>query len=163
MERRSTLFWPLTLIAAGAVWILIELGKIPVSNLWALATLWPFLLIAAGMGLILRPYWRYAGVLMSVLVVGALFLAVVFAGQLGWNRTPDRIFDGGIFFAGPAERGSGNVISQNRDVDDVSALHVAYPAHLLVRQGLTEGLTIEAEDNVVAAIQHARCESRARN
>jgi hypothetical protein len=141
------------LIAAGAVWILIELGRIPVSNLWALATLWPFILIAAGLGLILRPYWRYAGVLMSVLVVGGLFLAVLFAGQLGWNRFPDRIFDSSVFFAGPTERGSGNVISQIRQVHDISAMHVTYPAHVLIRQGPTEALTIEAEDNVVAAIQ----------
>ncbi len=153
MERRPTLFWPLTLIAAGVIWILIELGRIPVSNLWALAILWPFLLIAAGLGLIARPYWRYAGLLISVLVVLGLFLAVLFAGQFGWNHVPDRAFDSGVFFVSPSARGSGNVISQSRTLQDFAAIHVAYPAHVLIRQGSAEALTIEAEDNVVASIQ----------
>jgi putative autotransporter adhesin-like protein len=153
MERRLTLFWPLVLIAAGVLWILIDLGRIPASNLWALAILWPFLLIAAGLGLIVRPYWRYAGVLFSALVVVGLFLAVLFAAQFGWNHVPDRVFDSGLFFAGPSARGSGNVVTQSRTVRDFSAVHVAYPAHVLIRQGPAETLTIEAEDNVAAAIQ----------
>ena len=153
MERRVNLFWPLVLIAAGALWILIQLGKIPFENLWALAILWPFLLIGAGLSLLLRPYWRYASALMSFLVVGGLFCAVVFAAQFGWNHMPDRIFDGGIFFGGPSARGTGNVISQSRDVKDFSAIHIAYPAHVVIQQGAAEGLTIKAEDNVVAAIE----------
>ena len=153
MERRVTLFWPLALIAAGALWILIELGKIPVANLWALAILWPFLLIGAGLGLLLRPYWRYAGALMSLLVIGGLFFAVVFAAQFGWNHLPDRLFDGGVFFGGPSVRGSGNVTSQSRAVEGISSIHVAYPAHILVQQGAAEGLTIKAEDNVAASIE----------
>ena len=78
--------------------------KIPFENLWALAILWPFLLIGAGLSLLLRPYWRYASALMSLLVVGGLFCVVVFAAQFGWNHMPDRIFDGGIFFGGPSAR-----------------------------------------------------------
>ena len=37
MERKLHLFWPLALIAAGVIWILIEVGSIPAANLWALA------------------------------------------------------------------------------------------------------------------------------
>ncbi len=152
MERRVNLFWPLVLIAAGALWILIELGRVPFENLWALAILWPFLLIGAGLSLLLRPYWRYANAVMSLLVVGGLFIAVVFAAQFGWNHVPDRIFDGGVFFGGPSARGSGNVISQSRTIRDISSIHIAYPAHIVIQQGAAEGLTIKAEDNVVAAI-----------
>jgi len=153
MERRLHLFWPLVLIASGAIWILINTRVIPASNLWALTYLWPFLLIAAGLGLILRPYWRYAGATMSLVVVGGLFLGVLFAAQLGWNRVPVEGPSGAWFFVPPNARGSGHVITQTRDVRDFTSIHVDYPAMVLIRQGTAESLTIEAEDNVVAAIR----------
>lgn len=153
MERRLQLFWPLTLIAAGGLWILIQLGQVPVSNLWALAYLWPLLLVAAGVSLILRPYWRYATALVSFLVVVGLFLAVVFAGQLGWNHFPDYSIDAASFFGGTAERGSGRVVTENRPVQGFTGIHIAYPASVTIRQGSSEGLTIEAEDNIAAGIR----------
>jgi hypothetical protein len=55
MERKLSLFWPLTLIAAGVIWLLVSAGKLPAENLWALTHFWPFLLIGAGVGLILQP------------------------------------------------------------------------------------------------------------
>ncbi len=153
MERRLNLFWPLTLIAAGVLWILIELGQLPVANLWALAYLWPLLLIAAGIGLILRSYWRYAGALMSAFVVAVLFLAVIFAGQLGWNHFPDYTLNGGSLFSGATQRGSGHIITESRPVRGFTAIHVSYPANITIQQGTTEGLTIEADDNVVASLR----------
>jgi putative autotransporter adhesin-like protein len=153
MERRLNLFWPLTLIAAGIIWILIEAGRIPVSNLWALSYLWPVLLVAAGVGLILRPYWRYASAVLSLIAVAILFLGVLFAGQLGWNRLPNYTFDGSSFFGATTERGSGHVITENRTVQGFDIIHVGYPANVLVRQGASEALTIEGDDNAVAAIR----------
>ncbi len=153
MERRLNLFWPLTLIAAGAIWILIQLGQLPAANLWALVYLWPLLLIAAGIGLILRPYWRYAGALMSALVVAILFLAVIFAAQLGWNRFPDYTFGAGSLFVGPTQRGSGHIITESRPVQGFTAVHVSYPANITIQQGAAEGLTVEADDNVVANLR----------
>ena len=153
MERKYHLFWPLVLIATGVMWILIQTGRIPASNLWALAYVWPLLLIGAGLALILRPYWRYAGALMSVLAVGGLFLSVLFAPQMGWNRVPNPGLDGGWFLNGSTARGSGNVVTQNRAVSGFTTIHLNYPASVLIRQGSTESLTIEAEDNVAASIQ----------
>ena len=151
MERKVSLFWPLVLIAAGALWILIEMGRLPAGNLWALVYVWPFFLIAAGLGLILRSYWRYSGLLMDVLVVGGAALAILFAPQLGWTQAPDYVF-GGNMFIGPGERGSGNVITENRDVANFTAMQISYPAQVVVRQGPSDSLTIQAEDNVVADI-----------
>jgi hypothetical protein len=131
---------------------LIEIGTVPVSNLLALVFLWPFLLIAAGLGLILRPYWRYSSLLMSVLVVCGAFAAVLLAPRLGWNRVPSYALGGSPFFAGASERGSGNVVTQSRDVHDFTAIHIAYPAQIVIQQGSSETLTIKAEDNVAAAI-----------
>ena len=153
MERRTSLFWPLALIAAGMLWILIQLGKIDVSNLWALTYLWPFLLICAGIGLILRPYWRWAGLMTSLLAVGGLFLGVFFAAPLGWNSVPTGIVDGAWFLGASSERGSGRVISQSREIHDITAIRVAYPVTVDIRQGPVETLTLEGEDNVLAEIQ----------
>lgn len=153
MERRLHLTWPLTLIGAGIIWILIEMGRLPVSNLWVIAYLWPLFLIAAGLGLILRPYWRYAGAVLSALTVVGIFLAILFAGQLGWNRFPDYTVNGVSMFAGANERGSGHIVTENRQVHGFTALHIDYPANYTIKQGSTEGLTIEADDNVVAVMR----------
>ncbi len=153
MEKRLHLFWPLTLIGAGVLWILIEMGRLPVENLWALTYLWPLLLVGAGVGLILRPYWRYAPALISAVVVVALFAGVIFAAQLGWNRVPDFTTGGAFFLGGSTERGSGHVITESRAVQGFSAIHISYPANFTIRQGSTESLSIEADDNVAASIR----------
>ena len=153
MERRLHLTWPLILVAAGILWILIEMGRVPVANLWVLTYLWPLFLVAAGLGLILRPYWRYAGTVLGALVVVAIFLAILFAGQLGWNRFPDYSLQGISLFSGTTERGSGHVITENRPVHGFTTIHLSYPATVTIRQGATEGLSIESDDNVVASIR----------
>ncbi len=153
MERRLHLFWPLALIAAGVLWILIELGRIPAANLWALTYVWPLLLIGAGVSLILRPYWRFAGPVISALVIVILFLSVLFAGRLGWTQWPSLEFTNGTFFGHETARGSGHVITQSRDVKGFTAVSLAYPASVVIRQGTSESLTMEAEDNVIASLR----------
>jgi putative autotransporter adhesin-like protein len=147
MERKTSLFGPLALIAIGVLWLLISAGKVPGANLWALVQLWPFLLIAAGLSLILRGYWKYAPAAVDVLLVGGAFLGVVFAHQLGWDRVPGYMsfpFEG----LGPTVRGSGHVVTETRPVQDVALVSISYPAEVIIRQGEAESLTIEAEDNV---------------
>src|SRR5512147_2453877 len=108
MERRRSLFWPLFLIAAGVIWLLVKSGTIPSANLWALAYVWPFVLIAAGVGIILRAFWRYAWVLMELVIIGGVVLAIFYAPQLGWaNPSMFSLFSIDEPFSGPIERGSG--------------------------------------------------------
>ncbi len=151
MEKKISFFGPLVLIAAGVIWILIQMGSISSSHLWALVYLWPFLLIVAGLGLILRSTWKYTSVVTDVIVVGGATLAVFLAPQLGWAHAPDYLAGGNIFF-GAGERGSGRVITENRDVQDFKTIQISYPAQVTIRQGETESLTIQAEDNVAQAI-----------
>src|SRR3970040_3090556 len=93
MNGNRSLFFPMMLIGAGILWLLVNLGYIPSSNLWALAHIWPIFLIGAGLGLILRQYWSEAGIVVSTLVVLGTVLAVVYAPQIGWTEMPAWGFD----------------------------------------------------------------------
>ena len=155
MEHRRSIFGPLLLIAAGAMWLLVKSGNIPSANLWALTHVWPFLLIAAGVGIILRPYWKYTGILLDILIIGGLVLAIVYAPKFGWAN-PSMGFirwDGNsAAFFGPSESGSGNVKSQTREVSDFHAIEVDYPAQLTITQGKAASVKVEAEDNLLPGL-----------
>ena len=150
MQQKRSLFGPLLLIAAGIIWLLVKAGTIPSGNLWALTHIWPFLLIAAGLGIILRSYWSYASVALDVLIIGGAVLAIFFAPQLGWS-SPPMTFIGpdGDWFVGPGERGSGKIVTEKRDVSDFDAVEVSYPAEVFIKQGNTESLEIQADDNLL--------------
>ncbi len=158
MQQKRSLFGPLLLIAAGVIWLLIRAGTIPQSNLWALTYIWPFLLIAAGIGIILRPYWAYTSILMDVLIIGGIVLSIMFAPQMGWNQ-PSGMFtytfwnEGENFYIGQSEKGSGNMVTQTREVSGFDRVSVEYPASVLISQGDTEALTIEADDNVLPGLK----------
>lgn len=154
MHYRRSLFGPLLLIGAGVMWLMMKAGTVPTSNLWALTHIWPFLLIAAGVGLILRPYWSYTSIALDILIVGGAFLAVLYAPQIGWDNPPVGFtFNEGGLYMGPAERGSGKLITQSREVNGFNSISVDYPAHVFVSQGNTESLKIEAEDNVLPGLK----------
>ena len=153
MKEQRSLFWPLTFIATGVIWLMISLGRIPTENLWALLYIWPYLLIALGLGLILRSVWRPLGALVTILVVVGASLAVVFAPQLGWNDGPswamDWQFQDGVTGSVP---GSGKIEEETRKVSDFNAIDIRYPAEVVIKQGESESLTIEAEDNLLSQI-----------
>lgn len=154
MEKKYSIFGPLLLIAAGVIWLLVRSGNIPSENLWALTHIWPYLLIAAGLGLILKVYWKYATMLMDVLIITGAVLAIVFAPQLGWaNPTMLSIMDNGGFYVGPGEPGSGNVITETRNVGEFTAIEVDYPAQVIITQGDQASVKIEAEDNVLPGLK----------
>ena len=150
MEQKKSLFWPLLLIAAGMIWLLVKAGTVPSANLWALTHIWPFLLIAAGVGILLRPYWRYTSIALDVLIIGGAVLAILYAPQFGW-ASPSMLmmFNNSDSFIGPGERGSGNVVTETRDVSGFEAIEISYPAQVIVSQGSKESLEIEAEDNLL--------------
>jgi hypothetical protein len=146
--RQRTLFWPFVLIATGVVWLLIQLRTIPVENLWALMYIWPFFLMAIGVGLILGSRWPVTRMIVSGLTVLGMVLAVVFAPQLGWNRAPVWNFFSFNGVSGSVA-GSGVVVSQTRQVADFNAIEINYPAEITIQQGATPSLKVEAEDNLI--------------
>ena len=153
MKERS-IFWPLAMIAAGVLWLLIGTNVIPRANLWALTYTLPYLLIALGLGLILRAYWRFAGMLVSLLVVAGAVAAVIYAPQLGWDQVPSwgwNLWDIDPEIGG-AITGSGVVKTQTYPVSDFNAIVVDYPGEITVRQGKSESVEIEAEDNLLSQL-----------
>lgn len=146
-KRLRSLFFPLILIAAGVLWILISMGRIPAQNLWALAHFWPFLLIASGLGLILRSFWAGSRLLVDVLMVGGAVASIVFAPQLGWT-TPQWNMGAGFTFDGGVA-GSGQVVKKVREVKPFSAISISYSAEVVIQQGKGELVEIEADDNLI--------------
>lgn len=155
MKQNRSLFGPLLLIAAGVIWLLVQSGIIPSANLWALTHIWPFLLIAAGLGIILKAYWQYTSLVLDVLIVGGAVLAILFAPQFGWTSPSmlSMITNDGEPMTGPSERGSGNVVRETREVSGFRALEIDYPTEVVVRQGNRESLEIEAEDNLLPGLK----------
>ena len=155
MEHRRSIFGPLLLIAAGSIWLLVKSGNIPSANLWALTHVWPFLLIAAGVGIILRPFWKFTGVLLDIIIIGGLVAAIVFAPKFNWP-TPAMGFitwDGDGAYFGPGDPGSGVVKMETRKVSDFHAIEIDYPAEVVITQGSAVSVKIEAEDNVLPGLQ----------
>ena len=144
--RTRSFFGPLLLIAIGVVWLLVNMNVIPSENLWALTYIWPYALIVLGIGLILRNYVPAAGAAVSALLILGAILAVIYAPTLGWTGGPSMMFSGDN---GGGIPGSGKIETENRAVKDFSALALSYPADVVVRQGNSESLTIEADDNLL--------------
>ena len=154
MENRRSIFGPLLLIAAGSIWLLVKSGNIPSANLWALTHVWPFLLIAAGVGIILRPFWKFTGVLLDILIIGGLVFAIIYAPRFNW-ATPAMGFvswDGNNAYFGPGDPGSGVMKTETRNVTDFHAIEVDYPAQIVISQGKAVSVKIEAEDNVLPGL-----------
>lgn len=150
MNQRS-LFWPLTLIATGVIWLMVSMNIIPASNLWALTYIWPFVLILLGLGLILRSYLPTVGWLFSALIVIGAVLAVVYAPRLGWAGGPSMAFGPDFDFGGGVQ-GSGNIESQTREVQDFLAVSINYPAEVVIQQGNVESVKLETDDNLLPQI-----------
>lgn len=154
MEQKRSLFGALFLIAAGVIWLLIKQGNVPSANLWALTHIWPFLLIAAGLGLILRSYWSYTSIVLDILIVAGAVAAILYAPRMGWDTPPmGYVFSGNEFYVGPTQRGSGVMKSETREVQNFHAIEVSYPAEVFISQGATESLQVEADDNLLPGLQ----------
>jgi hypothetical protein len=151
--RTRSIFWPLVLIAVGVIWILAQLGTVPSANLWALLYIIPYALMALGVGLILGARWILARQIVSILVVSGALLAVIFAAPLRWNSPPDwgcvwgESPIAGCYGVGGVIRGSGTVVSETRDVPTFDGVSLDYPAVVTIRQGSTQSVTVEADDN----------------
>ena len=148
-RRNRSIFWPLALVAAGGLWLLANFGIVASQNFWALLHVLPYVLIALGVGVLLRVRWPSAGIVLTALVVLGIALAVIFAPQLGWASVPPWNFVSlGSNFGGRIP-GSGSMVSEDRSVTGIQAVSFKYPAQIVIRQGDSEKMSIEADDNLM--------------
>ncbi len=80
----SSLFWPLLLIAVGAVWVFVNMGILQPVNLGMLLRLWPLILIVVGVNLLLGYRNPRAGVLLSIVAVIVIVGLMLLGPALGW-------------------------------------------------------------------------------
>jgi energy-coupling factor transporter transmembrane protein EcfT len=157
MKEPRSIFWPLTFITAGLVWLLVSLNIIPAGNIWALTHIWPYVLIAFGLALILRTFWKPFGVIITVLVFLGVFASIYFAPQLKWATPPtwsgfmdwSDVEDWDLGDTSGAVPGSGVVATETRKVSGFDSIKIRYPAEVTITQGGSESLTIETEDNLL--------------
>jgi cell wall-active antibiotic response 4TMS protein YvqF len=77
MTARRSLSWPLILITIGLVFLLVNFGFIPGVTALSLLTLWPLLLILAGVDIAIGRRWPVAalGIDVGVIALGLVLLA----------------------------------------------------------------------------------------
>jgi hypothetical protein len=154
MSQPRSIFGPLLLIAAGAIWLLTKSGSVPSSNLWALTHIWPYVLIAAGLGLILRSYWQYANILLDILIISGAVLSILYAPRLGWDSpSMNMVFIDSDFQFGPGKAASGPVMTEDRAVESFTSIEVDYPAEILITQGDAQSIKVEAQRDILPGLQ----------
>lgn len=75
-------FFPIALITVGVTWLLLENGTIAIENVYRLLPLWPVLLIAGGVALLLRRIWWPLSGLVWALLAAAVLWALVYSPAL---------------------------------------------------------------------------------
>ena len=115
------LFWPVLFAGFGVLWLLVNLKYLPLDNMGVLIGLWPVLLMAAGLDLMVGRRWPLVGALLGGLVAAGLLWFAINVDRLQLDtRFPTLLrwedFTGGNF---NTERviGSGVVKEENRAVE----------------------------------------------
>jgi hypothetical protein len=140
----------LLFVAIGGVWLLTSFGVITQPDVWVLLRFWPVALIAVGLELIVRPRWPIVSNVITLAIVSLAVVAVVFARQLGLSST--NVWFSWMPIPWGEEAGSGHLSVETRDVSDIDAVRFTSFGELSIQQGETEGLRLEAEDNVLPEI-----------
>lgn len=148
--RPRSIFWPLALIALGALWLLSGFGVISTSNVWGVLRFWPLLLIALGVDVLLRWRWPVLANLFDLAFVGLAVAAVIFAPRLGLAGS------GGWMSLMPfmigGRPGSGQLVTETRAVSGFDSVTFSSFGELTIQPGERESLTIEAEDDILPHI-----------
>jgi len=85
MNERSSyrsLFWPIVLIGAGALWLLSNLGLLPAWSWGSLWRLWPLALIAVGLDMLVARRSAILGAILALAVIGLMVVAIVLGSSL---------------------------------------------------------------------------------
>lgn len=78
-----SLFWPVVLIATGVIWLLYNAGILNPENLVVLFRLWPLLLIAVGLDLLIGRRSQVVGTLIGVGTVLLILVLMIVGPSIG--------------------------------------------------------------------------------
>ena len=88
-NHQRSLFWPILLIGIGVVWLLGNFGLLPDFNFRLLLSLWPLILIVAGLNILIGRRSPLLSALVALAAVGFAITYVLFAPALGLYRSPE--------------------------------------------------------------------------
>lgn len=88
-QPSRSFFWPVILLGAGVIWLLTNLGIIPMENLWILFQLWPVLIIVIGLDVIFARRLPLVGALLALLLVSGVVYILLSGGQLNLGDKPE--------------------------------------------------------------------------
>lgn len=153
------LFWPIFLFGVGCLAILASQNWLTRDNALRMVSLWPLLLVALGLYLILGRRYAWVGAGIAVLLVAA-FLAVGLVGdRLGIQPASTFTLGDGINLPGISFnlsnqqiRGSGQVTEETRTVSGFDRVMLGTLGDIEITQGNSESLVISAESSLLPYI-----------
>lgn len=157
-DRRAdlNLFWPVIFIGAGILWYLVQRGALASADLYVLVSLWPVLLVAAGVNLLLGRRFQWMNLILGIAVVIGAFYVIYNNDRLGlYARAPWEVVGITINDNQPVTEwvaGSGTMASETRSIEDFDRISLSSAGELIITQGSQPGLTVEAEENLLPYI-----------
>jgi hypothetical protein len=153
------LFWPVLMAGFGLLWLLVNLNYLPMENMAVLIGLWPALLVAAGLDLLVGRRWPLAGALLGCLMAAGLIWVAVNVDQLQLDtRFPSLLswedLTGGSF---NTERvtGSGVLKQENRPLKGFHRISIEAGGVAEISQAQSPGassLVVSADENLLPYI-----------
>jgi MFS family permease len=152
------LFWPIIFIGVGVFAILVKTGWLGTPQWNAILSLWPLLIIFAGLQLIFGRRTAWLSAILAVILLGAIY-AVGFAGdKLGIRSDSSFILFPGLnrslnWGSGQVIKGSGTISEETRPIEGVTKVNFSSFGTLEIQQGETESLVVRADDNLLTYIE----------
>jgi hypothetical protein len=154
--RDLNLFWPIVFVGAGVLWCMVKLGMIPSDQVNGLLNLWPLLLVAAGVDLILGRRFPVINLITGILVVATMFSFVYFGKQLGLPTSFNWVVNTGTFsgISPFNERitGSGVEGNETRSLADFTEIDLTAIGDADIAIGANNQIVITADDNLLPYI-----------
>ena len=153
------LFWPVLFAGFGLLWLLVNLKYLPLQNMSVLIGLWPALLVAAGLDLMVGRRWPLAGALLGVLMAAGLIWVAVNVDRLQLDTRFPSLLSWEEFGSGNlnTERvvGSGVLKEENRPLKGFNRISLEAGGVAEITQGASGGtssLTVTADENLLPYI-----------
>ena len=86
-------FWPVIIMGVGVIWLLVNMGILPSTNLWILLRLWPVLIILAGLDVLFARRLSFLGALLALLLLGGVIFILINGESLNIEEKPEPMIE----------------------------------------------------------------------